>query len=138
MFENDPTRAGIPSARVARIVFGGILIAGAVLLYPASRHGLAAIVMPITWMVAGLVAIEFAALVVPSVGVVLMLPLLLHMPWAVFMANSLDGFDTWVKLSLVIVGPTHLVAAALVGLRAFQLTTGRKPMNLGLIYGVAI
>jgi hypothetical protein len=147
--------------RVGRIAFGVVLLAGAAILVqrlasldePQSRR-----VILTTWAVAfaayaiagrlgsrrvldhaGELAVP--ALVVPSVGAALLLPLTLHMPFAMLVAPGAGAFDDWAVISAVITGPTHLVFAALAGERARQLAASdpaQSPLSPLKIYGICV
>lgn len=147
--------------RVGRIAFGVVLLAGAAILVqrlatldePEARR-----VILTTWAVAFAAyaiagrlgsrrALDHAgelavpALVVPSVGAALLLPLTLHMPFAALVAPGAGAFDDWAVISAVITGPTHLVFAALVGERARQLAAHdpAQPVLTPLkIYGICV
>jgi hypothetical protein len=73
---------------------------------------------------------------VPSVGIALMLPLLIHMPFAHGIAG-LEGDDGWVRLSYVISGPTHLALAFMVARRGARLVDGRLVQSAGSVYLIA-
>lgn len=143
---------GVRGRRAGRIALGGVLIAGAAVLAERLLHEgapRAAAVIGGTWaaaivayVVAGLwgapralaEADELAvpALVLPSVGVALMFPLTLHLLFAVVL-RSVDGFDGWAQLAVWFTGPTHVVLAILVAVRAVRLVRGQPaqaPMSI--------
>lgn len=144
--------------RVGRIAFGVVLLAGAAILVqrlanldePQARR-----VILTTWAVAfaayaiagrlgsrrvldhaGELAVP--ALVVPSIGAALLLPLTLHMPIATLVAPGAGAFDDWAVISAIITGPTHLVFAVLAGERARQLATGEPALTPLKIYGICV
>jgi hypothetical protein len=147
--------------RVGRIAFGVVLLAGAAILVqrlatmdaPQARR-----VILTTWavafaayLIAGRLgsrrALDHAgelavpALVVPSIGAALLLPLTWHMPFATLVAPGRHAFDDWAVISAIITGPTHLVFAALVGERARQLATNdpaKPPLSPLRIYGICV
>lgn len=140
MFKN--AESTVFAARAARIAFGAYLIIGAILMTLAAI-GVAGpspwVVFVGSWIVAFVmsrvvrVAIGpreenpetwlLASLVVPGIGLSLMMPLLVHLPIAALLGGG-DGFDTWVRMSIAVVGPTHLALAALVTVRAIGLVRG--------------
>jgi hypothetical protein len=172
MFEND-VAARVFARRCSRIVFGLVLIAGAVVMVkrvlagePGGgsmwSHGTpdpephAAAVLAIAWLVAfgaGAFAYTIArrvvvspttlartftpSLVLPGVGLALTLPLTLHL-WFAVMIGNLGGFDSWVNLSIFLVGPAHLIAAALVAVRGWRLAAGKPAPTPVAIWGIVI
>jgi hypothetical protein len=82
-------------------------------------------------------ALDALSLAVPAAGIALMAPLTLHLPVALYVSDG-EGFDAWVWLSVVIVGPTHLVFAGLVARRARQLAYGRPAIVWGKIAGISV
>lgn len=74
-----------------------------------------------------------ASLVVPGIGIALMMPLLVHLPFAVALGGA-DAFDSWAGLSITIVGPAHLALALLVSLRAIGLVRASFTPTPGHIY----
>ena len=123
---------------IGRIVFGTVLIAGALVLVlrlAHARHPEAAEVLVTTWIVAilawlvitPLVDIERplgrllkASFVLPTIGVALVLPLSLHM-LVVLSGFGLEEFDGWAQWSLWIAGTSHIALAILAACRAAQL-----------------
>lgn len=144
--------------RCGRIAAGMVLIAGAVLL--ATRlwvepEPAAARTLLSTWAAAALVYVaaalrgsrrtlaehdelEVAGWVLPSVGMALLLPLTLHLPFVAAVDNAGDGFDFWAKASGVITGATHVVLALLVALRASQLARGQPAVRVLHIYWICV
>ena len=150
--EAMPTTQQLIARRLGRIVFGGLLLAGAAYLVVAllARQGCwhhspslhAAQILPVTWLaaLAGGALVRAIALRVPlrlapdawfvesamapAVGVALLLPLTLHMPIALLAGGS-GAFDQWVVMSAVITGLAHVVFALMVARRAYQLALGR-------------
>ncbi len=131
--------------RVARIGFGAVLIAGAVLLvarywlFP-DQHAAAPILVG-SWLAAFATYrslawrtptphaagdLARAGLVVPAIGILLMLPLLLHLPFVLIMSDA-RGFEEWVFFSYVFTTLTTVVTGILIGLRTNALVTGRTP-----------
>jgi hypothetical protein len=140
--------------RIGRIAFGGVLLIGVAYLVVATSAGSvrrpwnddqpldAAKIISATWLAAllcGVVARHVArrlpmrwnpdalfaeSVMAPVLGIALLLPLTLHMPIALLLADS-DGFDTWVGLSLWITGLAHLVFAITSAMRGYQLVMGR-------------
>ena len=94
--------------------------------------GIGLIVRGIVWLAApaprGDALLE-ASLVTPAIGLALILPLSLHM---VVMTGE---FDSWVRLSVRVVGVAHVVFAALFGARAAGLARTATPrMSIGGIF----
>jgi hypothetical protein len=147
----------LESRRAGRIAFGTVLIFGAALMllrvedqarsgYDKGIH--LVWIMLGSWaaaFIAGFVTSLFrvtnrglrpASLVVPSIGVSLMLPLLMHLP---FIAVSGDtAYDRWVALSIYAVGLAHVVLALLAGIRAWRLARGKRAMSIGVLYGLVV
>ena len=148
--------------RIGRITFGGVLLAGLAYLVVAlsSRvlhHGTdtpsfgAAPILGATWAVALIAgalargvasrtrrryppdALFAASLVVPTVGIALVLPLTIHMPFALLVGGG-EAFDFWVMVSVGITGFTHLVFAWASATRAHQLVRGRLAWTPRRIY----
>lgn len=143
--------------RAARIAFGIVLLLGmAALLDFAIAEGAhtprgvhawhiivgswlaAAIAAVVVWAVTVVRrpprnsdALRRAALSVPAIGIALLLPLTLHLPFAL---NDLTAFDTWAVASLVVVGHVHLIFAFLVWRRARALTGNGRPITVARIY----
>lgn len=151
--------------RAGRIAFGIVLVAGMFALVAYSFHdevrGRGPIhawhIIVATWLAAlfGAAIVTAAvgstsrsrnhddlrrpALWVPAVGIALLLPLTLHLPF--MLGESADVFDDWARMSVLLVGPTHLVFAVLVFARAQALTsdrTVRKPLRIRTIYLVTV
>jgi hypothetical protein len=77
-------------------------------------------------------------LVVPAVGLALVVPITLHLPFALLMGGP-KGFDAWCSASVECVGFAHVVFAGLVAVRARQLADGRRALHPWTIFfaGVA-
>ncbi|MEJ7597095.1 MAG: hypothetical protein WKG01_04225 [Kofleriaceae bacterium] len=141
MFRSERT---VMAARVQRIAFGVVLIAGAGVLFDrlislraGEIHAWA--VLPGAWAAAffaGALARRFAptrvrdperwllaSLVLPGVGISMMLPLLVHLPFALVLGGR-HGFDSWAQYSLEITGTAHGALALLVVARATGLVRG--------------
>jgi hypothetical protein len=151
-------RFTVRGRRAGRIAFGAVLIAGAALLVhrlTSADYPQAAQVLLGAWSfafaayaIAGRLGsrreldhvgeLEAPGLVVPTVGVALLLPLTMHLPFAVGMSHDLKAFDNWAQLSLVITGPTHVVLAMLGGIRARQLAHGPASLTPAWIYGICV
>ena len=78
-----------------------------------------------------------ASLVMPSVGIALLAPLTLQLPFVIALGDASE-FGEWARLSLIITGATHLVFAALVAARAWRLVAGRPAPGPGLIYATCV
>jgi hypothetical protein len=72
-----------------------------------------------------------ASLVVPAVGLALALPLGFHGLW--FLITGAE-FDSWVRMSVAVVGLSHLVFALTFGMHAAQLARGAPRMTIGGIF----
>jgi hypothetical protein len=77
------------------------------------------------------------SLVWPSVGLALTLPLTIHLVIALGMGWA-EHFDRWVWMSVRVAGHTHLVAAILLGWRAYQVGHGKKPLSPTFVYGAGV
>jgi hypothetical protein len=146
--------------RIGRIGFGAVLLAGTALLVhrltsPSIESAHAWIVVVGTWGVAivtYLVASRLgslrrlrrpdelakAGLVLPSVGVAVLMPITIHLPFVIFGEGGRSAFDEWAELSLAITGPTHIALAGLVLIRAFQLATSDRALSPWAIYLVCV
>jgi hypothetical protein len=146
--------------RAGRIAFGMVLLAGAVMLVmqagnhpaiPKTVHAWHVIVA--TWTVAILVGrvvtaiasrtrrphasndLRVAGLAVPAVGMALLMPLTIQLPFTIFISPNLADFDGWTEMSLAFTGHVHVVFALFVLARAVALTDG-KTFSITLIYVV--
>jgi hypothetical protein len=156
-----PTMSQIIARRIGRIVFGGVLLVGVGWLATSawsssfgSHHAApldGARIIGLTWLAAiaaGLAAWAIAArvrgtwsrgalfarsVVVPTLGVALLLPLTLHLPVALMIADA-DAFDLWVIASLWITGLAHLVFATLCAVRGYRLVAGKPGPTPATIY----
>ena len=155
MFETDPITT-LATRRLARTVFGALSIAGAAVFV---LNALAEEPFPSTAVLGGIWILAFAgacvagfrrpvslerahrlfglSVVLPSIGLALLLPLTIQLPFVVAAGGS-DSFDGWVSLSLWITGAVHIVLAVLVAVRAEMLVSGRQPLSVGLIYGACV
>jgi hypothetical protein len=144
--------------RVGRIAFGLVLLAGVAVLARrvwAYEEAWSAYAIPATWAaafaayaIAGLIGsrrtldhageLAVPGLVVPWAGAALLLPLTLHLPFALLLTHDARAFDMWVAMSGIFTGPTHLVLAALVAQRARQLATGARAIDPWRIYGICV
>jgi hypothetical protein len=149
----------IYARRLGRIAFGAVLLAGVAALvggawtpgpHGAVRFGAARIVL-VTWcaaLAAGVVvhaiagrmrwsrapeALFAASVTVPVAGIALLLPITLHLPVVLLIADA-RAFDIWVVASLWITGLAHAVFAALCVRRARQLIAGRPATAPRKIY----
>jgi hypothetical protein len=149
------TESNVFAARVGRIAFGAYLTAGAILLLldlaDGRRGGTHAFELVVgSWLVAlgmgyfvrKLVGARSAprdawlltSLVLPGIGISLMMPLLVHLPIVAVLAG-VSGFESWARTSFAIVGPSHLVLAALVVMRSYGLVRGSGfTPSIGHIY----
>jgi hypothetical protein len=155
MFRKISDRARVDAARLpqraGRIAFGVILIAASIRIAHLALAGegeQAARVLVAAWPVAFLVAglarglvpdrldgrdrLVLPALLIPAVGIALLLPLTLHLPFAIALSllrgdsPGLDGFGTWIEMSAYLAGLAHLAFAAGVAVRALCLVRGRS------------
>jgi len=76
-----------------------------------------------------------ASLALPVAGLALTLPLTLH---AAVFASDTHGFDSWVAMSLVIVGHCHVALAVMGAWRMVRLTRGENAMPPWAIYGIVV
>jgi hypothetical protein len=147
--QSPPSRVDRFADAIARLVFGGVLLAGfgAMIAWVIrDRQAPAAGLLAASWglaiigaWIARAVASRRperevgrrASFVVPAVAIALAAPLTLHLPMFVLAA---DGFREWVVLSLAITAPAHLVFAAQVGRRAYQLAVGAPAITPRAIY----
>jgi hypothetical protein len=156
-----PTMNQIFARRLGRIAFGLVLLIGVASLaaaawsnfhsfHSASRFG-AVRLISLTWLVAilaGAVVRAIAArlrwqpavealfaesVIVPTAGIALLLPITLHLPVVVAVADA-SAFDFWVTASLCVTGLAHIVFAGLCVLRARQLIAGRPAVTPRAIY----
>ncbi|MFT3700705.1 MAG: hypothetical protein QM831_46600 [Kofleriaceae bacterium] len=153
MFDATPRRA-------ARIVFGLVLIASTLwisarAIEDSSRENDAAIAHAIltAWGVAfGAALASYAllkvwrvrfriglapSLVVPSIGVILLLPITVHL---IYFASThrTDSFADWVKESVFLVGFAHVVCAGATAYRANTLARGDEGMASWTIYASTV
>jgi len=147
--------------QVGRIAFGVVLLAGVAWLATDAWSGTfgafrlprldAARIVGLTWLAAiaaGLAAWGIAArvrgsrgsealfarsIVIPTLGIALLLPITLHLPVVLLVADA-GAFDFWVVASLWITGLAHLVFAATCALRGYRLVTGKPAMSPARIY----
>ena len=155
-------KSSVRGQRVGRIAFGAVLLAGVAILvhrlcttHPMRGEALAAYVIPATWVAAFAAyaigswigsrrALDHAdelvvpALVVPSIGAALLLPLTLHLPFALLLLRDPSDFDEWAALGGFFTIPTHLVLVGLVARRAWQLATGAPAIAPLRIFGICV
>jgi len=139
--------------RKSRIAFGAVLIAGAITLVVSTQQqqGGAALIVVATWCVAlaaGLVPRVFAAqgpdrdrlgvagLAVPIIGIALIGPITLHLPFALLADPG--AFDSWVATSTWITGPAHLAFALSGAIRATQLARARPAWSPRSVYLITV
>jgi hypothetical protein len=84
---------------------------------------------PAALVVRSIDRLELASIALPLTGAALLLPLTLHLPFALAM-SGLEGFDQWCRLSAIIVGHAHLVLAALFVRHAVRVRRARNPAEL--------
>jgi hypothetical protein len=120
---------------------------------PQQLH--AARIISFTWLAAaaaGFVAWRIAArvplvrqpdwlfaesLMAPTLGIALLLPITLHMPVGLLLADSV-GFDSWVVTSVWVTSLTHCVFAGACTLRVHELVTGRPARSPRSIYAATV
>ena len=147
--------------RIGRIAFGVVLLAGVAWLATAAwsitfgPHGWsqlgAARIIGLTWLgaiAAGVAARGIAArvrgphgseslfaqsVVIPTLGIALLLPITLHLPFVLLVADA-GAFDFWVIASLWITALAHLVFATTSALRGYRLVTGKPALSPARIY----
>ena len=144
------------ASRAARIAFGVTLLLGTCVLvhvavtdrFRSDLHAshiviatwaaAAAIALVVRLLVAALRptvnpdALRRGALAVPSVGIALLLPLTLHMPFCTL--ESQRFFDSWTMGTIIAAGAPHLLFALFVLVRADQLVGDRAPVTIKTIY----
>ena len=140
MFETD--LFNLAARRVGRIVFGAVLIVGAVALLMREHLPFsAAEIMVGSWSLAFVLAAIVGRLpirephgylfkpsiVLPSIGAALMLPLLIHLPF--IFAQQGSDYEFWVTISIYMVGTAHIAFAITSAIRASQLVDGRRAMS---------
>jgi len=146
----------VVARRQARTGFGIVLVVGALAML-VGDEGSAALIMVASWIAAFATYRVLAhrqvdverckpdsflgsSLVWPTIGMLLMLPLLIHLPFAVLF-GSVEGYGDWVALSYPFTATTTFVAGLLGTIRALQLADGRRPRGIlspGAIYGVSL
>ncbi len=158
------TNQELIARRVGRIAFGGVLLAGVACLVASASAGRsmwhgprfeAAQILSGTWLVAliagaaaraialrvptgrGPGALFVESVVTPVLGMALLLPLTIHLPFALVLSDS-DGFGEWVRVSFWITGTAHVVFALTSTLRGYQLATGRKAWSPGRIFALTV
>jgi len=160
-----PLTNQIFARRAGRTAFGAVLLIGVAYLATGAWQGSfsphraprldAMRIIATTWIAAiaaGLVVRAIAgclrrpwtsepqfarSVVVPALGIALLLPITLHLPIVVLVADP-SGFDTWVMASLWITGLAHLVFATLCGLRGYQLVAGKPAVTPRKIYVITL
>jgi hypothetical protein len=153
----DPRR--VVAWQLARCAFGAALLVGAAILVatafqiPNARPLLHAwMILAGAWaaavvlgLVVGVAAYHLRAraggvrllawsLVAPTVGVVLTLPLTLHLLVSSVMTIPATAFDDWCVISLILTGPAHITVAALSATRAIRLANGQDAYRPRSIY----
>lgn len=139
--------------RRSRIAFGTVLIAGAITLFASalSGQGDAALIVVVTWcaaLAAGWAPRVFAAegpdcdrldvagLVVPMVGIALLGPISVHLPFALL--GGTRAFDEWVVMCLLCTGPAHLAFAYAGTRRAVQLARAKPAWSPRTVYLITV
>jgi hypothetical protein len=142
--------AGVLARRAGRVAFGGVLIAGALRILQTAENGAAlhaSRLFALTWALAIAAALVVrlvvwlvdpaprgdallkASLVVPAAGLALVMPLSLHL--LVMRGDP----DSWVRMSIHVVGFAHVVFAVLFAARAAGLARSATPrMSIGEIF----
>lgn len=156
-----PTMSQIFARRLGRIAFGLVLLVGVASLVTAAWSGSpgprgaprlgASQLIGLTWLIAVLAgalvraiaarlrwrpapeALFAESLMVPVAGIALLLPITLHLPVVLLVADA-SAFDFWVMASLWITGLAHAVFAGLSVLRARQLVAGKPAVMPRTIY----
>ncbi|MFT3700706.1 MAG: hypothetical protein QM831_46605 [Kofleriaceae bacterium] len=150
--ETSVTHRFLRSNRAARIAFGfALLVSVPRIVLTAVDHpwgNQAAVALGQTWALAAIVALAawllaprfphvrisvVQSVVIPSMGVVFVLPITLHLLWSL-LVHTTNHFGDWVALSAVCTGAAHVMAATLVGVRAKKLVTGHKAMAPTAVY----
>jgi hypothetical protein len=158
------TMKDVFARRAGRLAFGVVLLLGAAYLVRvawsewASGGGpriQAARILTMTWLAAAVAGVAVRAIaarlpgsrsaealftrswVIPTVGVAVLLPITLHMPFAL-LANGEHGFDVWVVLSLLFTGVAHVVFAVLSAVRAYKLAIDKRAPSPRKIYVITL
>jgi len=105
---------------------------------------LAAIVGVASWLVASRVRCHvtprtlFAeSLMVPGIGIALMLPITLHMPFVIALGGS-DVFDFWVGASVLLTGFAHIVFAVACACRGYRLAVNQPAWSPRAVYALTV
>jgi hypothetical protein len=107
-------RPALDAAKIISATWLAALLAGVIVRHVARR-------LPMRWNPDALFA---ESVITPVFGIALLLPLTLHMPFALVLTDA-EGFAIWVGLSLWITGLAHLVFAFTSAMRGYQLVMGR-------------
>lgn len=148
------------AARAARVGFGAVLIVGAVVAAHGAWHErdvlgysiaawfgvvwVAAFALgAVAWAIARLVPegradrLVEAGVVVPAIGLALMTPLTIHLPFALGIDDE-AGFSTWVQVSIPITALAHFALAWLSARRVRKIVRGELAATVPAILGNVI
>src|SRR4029079_6597395 len=75
-----------------------------------------------------------AGYTMPAMGVALMMPITLHLLFALVLDGAIAGFDAWCLYSVIFVGVAHVAFAVMVGRRAAAIVRVQEPMKVDSIY----
>ncbi len=154
-------RTDVMARRYARIGSGATLLAGAGVLAVRSFQSWsipAATIIAATWLGATITywmlsrqridprphvpdAWLATSLVIPTLGLLAMLPLAIHLLVATLLGVGTRGFDDWATMSYAFTTPTTIVVGTLAAVRAVDLARGRivSPALSSLaIYGFGV
>lgn len=153
MFKTDDRGA----RAIGRVVFGAILIAGAATLVSRGIDDVpleAGKVLAATWCVAFIAAWVTRQLVsaarpeardlgafsylVPAFGIALLLPLTIHLPFALAFGVTAKGFDDWTSLAMWITPVAHVAFAGMTAVRAYQIAKGYRALATRTIFVATI
>jgi hypothetical protein len=122
------THPGVDS----RLFVGGLWLAA--VLAGCIAHALARGLVTEQWPPFAPGLLFTPSLVVPAAGVLLLLPITLHMLLALPLGVTAPTFNEWVEVSMLVAGPAHLVGAALCMWRVHRLAIGEPAMSPWKIY----
>ncbi len=148
----------IAGRRVGRVLFGSVLVVGAVVTVVAAllctkyealeaaptpsifaTTWLAALVAYVAGRIGGSVWVRvrgvplqdgmlFPSLALPLVGMSLVTPLSLHALISLFMNDRL-GFEEWTRMALVVVGHVHVALALMAARAAWRMSRGEQHLS---------
>lgn len=154
----------IQQQRAGRVAFGLALVLGAAVMWTLSLCALRGrVVVPCAAIVLATWGLAFAAyriaagrargmegvhdetsdrtrtlsLVLPALGVALLLPLTIHMPFALAV-GGVRSFDEWCGWSLIFAGIAHVFFAGLLVGRVRAIACGNRPRSVAQIFIICV